>query len=951
MATNSSAATQAQIQQQQQQQQKQQHFQTTGSPHHCKECGLFLNSAESLEVHLQYHKENLLNKWATQGASHSEETNNNTTSANSKALCIKREFVGTNTISAAADSSDAMFKNNSRASPEIILGHPPTPQSYNSASSPYQNHENSFSPGFQSYQSIKTEPSSPNNFQQQQSYHQNYHDSQYFMESSQMQQHNYSQDYSVHKLPNQSSYRYHPYHQQVYERNSQAQVSSSSPVYPPQPTPSPSPKQCDKCGYVCESASQLIEHLNVSHPPTPSTHLQSYQPNRQFMFGNHHQHHHHQQQIKSETDSQSEILDLDSHKVHQVFPEEDKQQQNNGEDNVHNPHSVSTMLSSWNHHHVRQNPFVDGADQSKAYQQNGMAPPDQKLFRAQQMAGMNEYMPAGVTTTTEDGSRSGNLNTQQTYRPFEHMAPTPSGPVISSSQIPTPPTVASAPVQTKGANWKSNEARRPKTYNCTACNKWFTSSGHLKRHYNTTLHKNAVKSSGQPDPATLPISAHHHPARDAINRNDDQSPDPMDDQRSEDRSFERPPSIPSILQQSPGNPYERSSLHNPGMQSPINTLSNHNSLSNSSISNLSSTSPPNGEAGPSAISNLDTRGLLSLPSTPSSPFTSPIHQYMASPSHHMMQSMDNTFQMYPNGSAPHVMQVTATSSHSTTGELMMATDSQPLPSFAQIQAHRFGLLLGYGAANVGGMGPATGPYATATATFYHDPYNNTLNGDNMRTLITACRPIFEDQISPDLKASLPEDVPYSPPNHNNNSVHIQSIPEETDSKIHLLENMKTELEPSRAPSPKQKRVKLDYEDTTSSPLITSTVQSKQSGVLHKCFDCDKMFNRACYLTQHNKTFHSGDKPFKCTRCGKRFSCEKQYQNHSTKHAGDKPYKCDLCPKQFNHKTDLRRHMCLHTGQKPFACDTCGKGFIRKDHMLKHCDTHSRRPASKVATVR
>uniref|UniRef100_A0A182K514 C2H2-type domain-containing protein n=1 Tax=Anopheles christyi TaxID=43041 RepID=A0A182K514_9DIPT len=67
---------------------------------------------------------------------------------------------------------------------------------------------------------------------------------------------------------------------------------------------------------------------------------------------------------------------------------------------------------------------------------------------------------------------------------------------------------------TKGTAWKSNEARRPKTYNCTACNKWFTSSGHLKRHYNTTLHKNAVKSSGQPDPATLPISVHHHPGRD-----------------------------------------------------------------------------------------------------------------------------------------------------------------------------------------------------------------------------------------------------------------------------------------------------------------------------------------------------------------------------------------------------------------------------------------------------
>ncbi|XP_020715738.1 uncharacterized protein LOC101458935 isoform X2 [Ceratitis capitata] len=102
--------------------------------------------------------------------------------------------------------------------------------------------------------------------------------------------------------------------------------------------------------------------------------------------------------------------------------------------------------------------------------------------------------PAEFPTTT-----TGPQEPQQPYRGFEP---------------PTSSSVNTGALPTKAATWKSNEARRPKTYNCTACNKWFTSSGHLKRHYNTTLHKNAVKSSGQPDPATLPISVHHHPARD-----------------------------------------------------------------------------------------------------------------------------------------------------------------------------------------------------------------------------------------------------------------------------------------------------------------------------------------------------------------------------------------------------------------------------------------------------
>jgi hypothetical protein len=130
---------------------------------------------------------------------------------------------------------------------------------------------------------------------------------------------------------------------------------------------------------------------------------------------------------------------------------------------------------------------------------------------------------------------------------------------------------------------------------------------------------------------------------------------------------------------------------------------------------------------------------------------------------------------------------------------------------------------------------------------------------------------------------------------------------------------------------------------TSSKLSkTSSTSVATSSGEYRCDICDKLFNKSCYLTQHNKTFHCGDKPFKCQRCGKRFPCDASHEEHVAKHGGDKPFKCEQCPKAFNHKTDLRRHMCLHSGSKPFSCIQCGKGFIRKDHMVKHMDTHKKK---------
>lgn len=291
--------------------------------------------------------------------------------------------------------------------------------------------------------------------------------------------------------------------------------------------------------------------------------------------------------------------------------------------------------------------------------------------------------------------------------------------------VPTPKKAA------KENSWQSNETRKPKNYNCTSCCKWFTSSGHLKRHFSTTLHQNAVRLSGQPDPSLLPTSTHHHPNQQAAQ--------------------------------------------------PIFKV------------------PVNQQAGPS------------------------------------FNQQPNFYQPIP--------------------EQNLQIHQQP-SQFSPNQPH---------------------------PVYYNSSFESLAPNRCDSSSVTS----FEDDEN---------EIPIDMNTH-------QIYPQQQNFQENLL------------------------------------VPTNQ----HRCIECDKVFNKSCYLTQHNRSFHNGLKPFKCQRCGKKFASIEELDIHFAKHNGDKPFKCEVCPKQFHHKTDLRRHMCTHNG-KPFSCEECGKGFIRNDHMLKHTEIHRRKSA-------
>ena len=108
---------------------------------------------------------------------------------------------------------------------------------------------------------------------------------------------------------------------------------------------------------------------------------------------------------------------------------------------------------------------------------------------------------------------------------------------------------------------------------------------------------------------------------------------------------------------------------------------------------------------------------------------------------------------------------------------------------------------------------------------------------------------------------------------------------------------------------------------------------------YKCEHCGKGFNHSGNLATHQRT-HSGDKPYKCEHCGKRFGDSANLTAHQRTHSGDKPYKCELCGKRFTTSSSLTTHQRTHSGDKPYKCELCGKGFTQSGHLAAHERIHS-----------
>ena len=74
-------------------------------------------------------------------------------------------------------------------------------------------------------------------------------------------------------------------------------------------------------------------------------------------------------------------------------------------------------------------------------------------------------------------------------------------------------------------------------------------------------------------------------------------------------------------------------------------------------------------------------------------------------------------------------------------------------------------------------------------------------------------------------------------------------------------------------------------------------------------------------------------------CAKAFKNNRALKFHMNSHTGERPYKCDKCGAAFLRPTNLANHVVIHRNEK-FTCEVCARSFVHKRSFDRHKLLHT-----------